>query len=269
MTRRLLAPALLGALLALVALPLLAAAPASAGRTVTVSITANGTKPASATAAVGDTVTFVNDDPTFVHQVANKSPNWRFNSQPLTPGQHYTTPALTTPGTYDYQGVNLDSFVGRVVVPASTAPAAAPAPTKSSAAAPSGQPRSPVPSPSASAAGSPSPPGGTAVVAPPPLAGGFGALTVSPAPGAGALPPALAPNVAPTPVGQDVGSPAPSGSAIAIGTGRLPEPPTGRRYGLPAAVAAVAAVGVASLLIRLLLAHPNARRSREVTATID
>jgi hypothetical protein len=66
----------------------------------------------------------------------------------------------------------------------------------------------------------------------------------------------------------------PSGPAVAIGTGRLPEPPTGRRYGLPAALAAIAAAGVASLLVRLLLAHPAARRAkhargRDIPVTID
>jgi hypothetical protein len=42
--------------------------------------------------------------------------------------------------------------------------------------------------------------------------------------------------------------------------GRLGSPPTARGYGLPAALAAVLAAGVASLLVRLLLAEPAARR---------
>jgi plastocyanin len=259
--------ALLGVLLSLVLLPLLGAAPALAARTITIELTANGPKPASTTADVGDTVVFKNTDATFVHQVQNKSTNWQFNSQPLAPGQSFPAPKLTKPGTYEYQGANLDTFTGKVVVPGGTTSAPPSAtPTRSAAPAPSKAPSSPTPvaSPSASA----SPTGGTGVVGPPPLAGGFGTVGVpgSPAPGSSAV----APNVAPTLAGEDVATPAASGPAVAVGTGRLPEPPTGRRYGLPAALAAVAAAGVASLLVRLLLAHPAARRTRaEVSATVD
>ena len=68
-------------------------------------------------------------------------------------------------------------------------------------------------------------------------------------------------------------SPQPTGNTVAIGHGRLPEPPTGRRYGLPAALAAVAAAGVASLLVRLLLAHPAAQHAKHargnLTVTVD
>jgi hypothetical protein len=85
-----------------------------------------------------------------------------------------------------------------------------------------------------------------------------------------------APNVAPTLAGEDVPTAEPTGDVVAVGHGRLPEPPTGRKYGLPAALAAVAAAGVASLLVRLLLAHPAARRAKhaagrggDVAVTID
>jgi len=68
----------------------------------------------------------------------------------------------------------------------------------------------------------------------------------------------------------------PSGDVVAVGHGRLPEPPTGRKYGLPAALAAVGVAGVASLLVRLLLAHPAARRAKhaatgrgDLTVTVD
>jgi len=255
------ASALLGALLALVLVPLLLARPASAARTITISVTANGPKPASAGAAVGDVVRFVNDDPTFVHQVANKSPNWRFDTGPLAPGQSFTTAALEKPGQYDYQGANLDTFTGQVVVPGSTTASPTAPPRSSSAPAPSG-------SSEASPSSSPSP--STVVVVPPPLAGGFGTIGVPPAPGSRVLPPAIAPNVAPTRSGESRASSQPDGGAVAIGSGRLPEPATGRRYGLPAALAVVASVGVASLLVRLLLAHPAARRPRgEVGVTVD
>ena len=48
--------------------------------------------------------------------------------------------------------------------------------------------------------------------------------------------------------------------AVAAGPGLLDSPPTLRGYGLPSVLAAVLAVGVVSLLVRLLLAEPAARR---------
>ena len=42
--------------------------------------------------------------------------------------------------------------------------------------------------------------------------------------------------------------------------GRLDNPPTPRDYGLPTALAAVLVAGVGSLIVRLLLAEPAARR---------
>src|SRR4051794_10729899 len=101
--------ALLGLLVALVLVPLLGSAPAYAAKTVTIEITASGPKPASTTAGVGDTIVFHNADATFVHEVASKSSNWKFDSQPMAPGQRFTVPSkLAKPGVYVYQGVNLD-----------------------------------------------------------------------------------------------------------------------------------------------------------------
>jgi plastocyanin len=267
MTRRALPYAGAAALLlALVVAPLLAATPGYAARTVTISLTATGPKPATAIAGVGDTVTFTNDDATFVHEVANKSPNWTFDSRPLAPGQSFTTGPLSKPGDYDYQGVNLDSFTGRVSVPAAatSVPPSAPAPSPAPS---SGSSATPKPATSGGAAGgSPSPSSSPAPagLVPPPYAGGFGALGASgsPAPGSSAPPPAVAP-VLP---GAESAGPAPGGAGLAVGRGRLPEPATGRRYGLPAALAAIGALGVASLLGRLLLAHPAARRAAARTA---
>lgn len=273
MTRRSTPYAALGVLLALVLTPLLLATPASAGRTLTISITATGPKPSSAVAAVGDTVRFVNEDATFVHQVRSKSPNWTFDSAPLAPGQSFTAPALAKAGEYVYQGANLDTFTGKVVVPAGTTVtptptrSATPAPSRSAAPGPS--PSAPTPSPSPSPAVS-----GGSGSAPAPFAGGFGSVGIPGGPGGSSG--ALAPNVAPTLGGAGTApSAGPSGEVVAVGSGRLPEPPTGRRYGLPAVLAATAALGVGSLLVRLLLAHPAARRPRHAagrrdpTATVD
>lgn len=270
MIRRAAPTLLLGVLLAVVLLPLVGITPASAAaKTITISLTANGPKPASGTAAVGDSVVFRNDDQTFVHQVSSASTNWTFDSPPLAPGQTFPAGKLAKPGTYVYRGANLDSFTGKIVVPGGTTASAAPPPSRSAAPAPS---RSPAAS-SAPASATPSPAGGSGQVGPPPLAGGFGTVG-APTPPA-ASPRGPAPNVAPTLPGEDpVVSPEASGVAVSIGRGRLPEPPTGRRYGLPAALAAVAAAGIASLLVRLLLAHPAAKRAKharrgDVQATAD
>ena len=68
------------------------------------------------------------------------------------------------------------------------------------------------------------------------------------------------------------GATTPAGPFVVAAPGRLPSSATARRYGLPAALAAVAAAGVVSLLVRLLLAHPAARRARgrgDLTVTVD
>jgi plastocyanin len=245
-------------LLAVVLVPLLGVSPAYAARTITISLTADGPKPASVTASIGDTIAFKNDDATFVHDVGNRSTNWptpngQFDSGPMPPNQVFVVGKLTKAGTYTYEGKNLDSFAGKVVVPATTtpppkaSPTAKPAPSKSAA-------------PPASA--SPSPTGGSGAIGPPPLAGG---VITPPTPPAAGGP---APNVAPTLAGEQVPTAAP-GETVAIGHGRLPEPPTGRKYGLPSALAAVAAAGVASLLVRLLLAHPAARRAKHAAGRGD
>lgn len=262
MIRRASPYALLGAVLALALVPLLGASPAYAARTITISLTADGPKPASVTAAIGDTIHFRNDDATFVHDVGAKSTNWpnpTFDSGPMPPGSTYNAGKLTKAGTYTYEGKNLDTFSGKVVVPAATSPAPAKSPTAKPAASKSPAAR---PSPTAS----PSPTGGSGNIGPPPLAGGV--IPPPPAPGGG-----LAPNVAPTLAGEDVPSAEPGGGTVAVGHGRLPEPPTGRKYGLPAALAAVGIAGVVSLLVRLLLAHPAARRAKhsrgDLTVTVD
>jgi plastocyanin len=252
--------ALLGALMALVLVPLLGVSPAYAARTITISLTAAGPKPANVTAAIGDTIVFKNTDATFVHDVGAASKNWpnpNFDSGPMPPGASVTAGKLTKAGTYLYEGKNLDSFTGKVVIPAATSPVPATSPTAKPVPSKSGAPAS-------SPAASPSPTGGAGNVGPPPLAGG---VIPPPSPPAGGSGPA--PNVAPTLAGEDLPSAEPSGDVVAVGHGRLPEPPTGRKYGLPAALAAVGVAGVASLLVRLLLAHPAARRAKHAAGRGD
>jgi plastocyanin len=246
-------------LLLLAAAPLLAGRPALAATTRTISLTTNGPKPADLTAAVGDAIQFRNDDPTFVHSVGSEGNNWSFQCRPLAPGEICKVGTLKKPGTYLYKGINLDSFSGRVVVPGATtsaapSPKASPKPASSPAAHPSPTAQQ------ASPASSPATTGGNGTAGGPPIAGGFGSVGApSPAPPA---PGAPAPNVAPVLPGEQLPSAQPTGPVVVAEPGRLPEPSTARRYGLPAALAAVAAAGVASLLVRLLLAHPAARQAR-------
>jgi plastocyanin len=89
--------------------------------------------------------------------------------------------------------------------------------------------------------------------APSPGAPGPGAA--SPGPG---VPPAAtsAPTVPPPPVPQTPTPPAQPSVGPAAVPGSLPGEPSGRRLGLPTALAAVLVVGAGSLLLRLLLAEP-------------
>jgi plastocyanin len=238
---------------------LLGVAPAQAARTVTIELTADGPKPASVTVTAGDTVEFLNTDPTFVHGAQSKSTNWTFDTQPLPPGARARAGTLSKAGTYTYESTNtLEQFSGRVVVPGTTATAPSPArsavstPSRPPASSPAASPGAATPAPSAS------PTGGSGVVGPPLISGGL--------PSAAPTEGGPAPDVAPVlPGGEGEQSPEPAGSAgpaVAVSPGRLAEPATARRYGLPAALAAVAAAGVVSLLVRLLLAHPAARGRR-------
>lgn len=235
-------------LLAVGSVPVTSVAPAHAAERV-IQITADGPVPALATVKAGDTIVFRNADPTFIHQVASASDNWDFQSRPLAPGERFEAGTVTKPGEYLYKGVNLDDFTGKVVVPApSPAPSRAPtSPAPSPATSPAAQPGDPSP------AAEPSPTGGSGAAGGPLFGGGL--------PSAPPTPGAPAPNVAPVlPGAEEAPSPGPTGPVVAVQAGRLPEPATARRYGLPAALAAVAAAGVGSLLVRLLLAHPAARR---------
>ena len=76
-----------------------------------------------------------------------------------------------------------------------------------------------------------------------------------------ASPPPVQPLVSPSPgsspflAGQPTPTPSPSQSAAAVVSGPL-QPPTDRGTGLPAALAALAVVGTAGALLRVLLAEP-------------
>lgn len=243
MTRRLLV-ALLG-LLAVLFLP----APAqAAGHTVTLST--GGPSPSAITISAGDTVTFRAGDGNTYH-VRRSAGTWTFSAT-VTSAKPVTTPPFTQAGTYSYT-TTFDTLLGES--PASngsiTVPATPPSPTPS--ASPSARPSAtatprPTASPSPSAAPSPS-----GVALPPPIVGG----------------------VEPTPTGSPSAQPAP---VVAVGRpSASPLPPSpvpvvdyadpteiaqgsAHGFGLPATLAVVAVVGVVSLIVRILLAAPEARR---------
>lgn len=240
------------AVLAALAGSLLLASPASAAEQV-VTITAEGVTPKVLTVAKGDTITFVNEDASFGYRAQATSDNWDLDSGPvgLLPGRSYTHPdPIEAAGTYTYRVAEGEVYEGSVVLPA---PSPKPSPTKAGT--------SPKPSPAPAANPAPSPTGGSGTAEP----GGFGTLgDPSPAPGGVAPPPAIAlpelPGETAGPEPETAGEPDPVATTAAAVPGRLGSPPTARGYGLPAVLAAVLAAGVASLLVRLLLAEPAARR---------
>lgn len=273
---------LTGALLSTVVL----AAPASAAEQV-VRITADGVVPQQLTVRAGDTLTFVNEDTGFRYAPRSTGGKWDFAYETsllnpaLGPGERYTVPrkgsdepfVFADSGTYSYTVLEQETpdtaaYRGTVVLPAPRGAVT---------------PASPAPRPASSPASSPSPAatGGSGTAAAPPLTGGFGSGgQPAPAPTGGdgvALPPALAPPlVGEAPAGS---GPVPS-AAPAPPTARLAAPAvpgelagarSTRSLGLPAALAVVLAAGTASLLVRLLLAEPAARRPRTVgpVATLD
>lgn len=268
--------ALLAAVVALLGSFLLVV-PAQAAEQI-VTITAEGVTPKVLQVAPGDTVTFVNEDSSFGYRALFTSDNWDLDSGPvgLLPGRSYTHPdPITEPGTYTYRVAEGEPHEGSVVLPAAGGVQPAPAP-----ASPAPQPQ-PQPSSEPGGAGpapAASPTGGTGT-AQPPIPGGFGTLDTEPPPMPGGLapPPAIAlpdlpaesagplPETAPELVPEEDSQAGTTATAL---PGRLGSPPTARGFGLPAALAAVLAAGIASLLVRLLLAEPAARRRVRSAMTV-
>ncbi len=273
-------------LVAWVLASLLLAVPVSAADRV-VSVTAAGLAPATLEVRAGDRVTFnVTNDLLGSTRLKSTGGPWSFDkgvSGDVTGAGSYTVPEpLSMPGTYSYTATRGDkTFPGSVVVPGpatSASPAAAAA--ASASASPSVAAAQP---PAASKAPAPSPPppptGGSGSAALPPLTGGFGSVGApAPMPGGIAPAPTLALPLLPEQQ-QAFGplpatAPAPTTGALTPTTGALTATavagdlagqPTLRGYGLPAAIAAVLAGGVLSLLVRLLVADPAAARVRRVT----
>jgi plastocyanin len=231
---------------------LMTASPAHAATNHVVTLATNGPQPGNVTIAVGDTVTFKAADGNTFH-VRRTSGSWTFTAT-VTTAKPATTKAFTAAGTYGYSST-FDTILGEsppasgsVVVPASS-----PSPT----AKPSTTPKpSTSASPRPSASGSPSPtaaPTQSGVAVPPPITGG-----VVPTPSPTPAPNGPAPQFPTTPDQTSSPTSAPAANVqYADPSGLVQKSRHG--YGLPTLLAVVGIVGVATLLVRLLLAQPEAR----------
>jgi plastocyanin len=258
---------------------------------VTVTLTAEGPTPEFIEVPVGGTVVFTNGDDTR-HQVTATQDGtaWEYDSGILEVGATSApTEPFTEPGRYtfnDARGLLLpENIADEIGVRPAASPSPSPSGEPASSGSPSGEPSpsgspsdapaadggSPAPSDPASP-GAPPPAGGTGATTPLSLDGGFAGTGTAPVPIPGDP---LAPAIAPPLPGIDEG-PAPlpyiaapletsAPSVAALPTGSLPGADTGRDRGLPAVLAALLVVGIASMLVRVLLAEPAARRTGEAS----
>lgn len=223
------------------------AGPAQAA-VVRISLTVQGPTPNPATVNVGDTVVFANDDR--VDHTVKATSGWTF-TEVISAGDEATY-VFTKAGTFGYTDQHaVFTNNGTVVVKGA---AASPSPTARPTTSPKPQPKpSPKPSatPSATSTTTPTPDPATGTATRPGL-GTAGLPTATPTP-TGVPQPDIAQPVPVTPV------PGPSAAAVRYSSRGLVQD-SAHRYGLPSALAVVALTGVASLLVRVLLAHPAARR---------
>ena len=233
-----------------------AVAPAQAA-TQTVTLSAQGPSPTPITIAKGDAVRFVNSD-SVTHTITSNAGAWTFKVA-LAAGKTATTPTFGAAGTYGYRDdyllvaiqQNRNGFITVKSAAPSPSPSAKPSATPRASSPPKATPApagtstpSPTPSPSTSGVGT--------AIGPGLGVGGFPVLT----PGQSSGP---QPNVAPPPVGETATPAAAPGSpTYADKSGVVQRSAHG--YGLPALLALVGIAGIASLLVRLLLAHPAAFR---------
>ena len=89
----------------------------------------DGVRPQVLGVTPGDTVRFVNDDPTFAYRAQSTGGPWRFDSGPtvLLQGDFVVPSALTRAGTYTYRVAQDAPFTGSVVVAGAAPPSPGPA----------------------------------------------------------------------------------------------------------------------------------------------
>lgn len=226
------------------------ALPAEAA-TTTVTLGQSGPSPATVTVKVGDTVIFSNTD-SVDHTLKATSAGWTAAGK-VTPGKKVQT-TFTTAGTFTYSDTYTNAILGfgqtaegSVVVPAQPTPSATPKPTAK-------------PSTTSRPTSAPTAPGTT----PTPVATGTGAPQLPPIVGGQIPTPVATASSGPPPqvAGPDASATSgPSGAPAAAVDYDDPSSlvqGTNRGFGLPTALAVVGIVGVATLLVRLLLAQPEA-----------
>ncbi len=128
----------------------LAAGPPAVAVERVVQVGRGGVQPQVLQAAPGDTVRFVNDDPTFAYRAQSTGGPWRFDSGPtaLLEGDFVVPAALTAPGTYAYRVAQDAPFSGSVVVVGGGAsPAASAGASAGVTAVPTGAPAGTAPAP--------------------------------------------------------------------------------------------------------------------------
>jgi hypothetical protein len=251
----------------------LAVAPTATAADREVVLTADGPQPAALELPPGGgTVAFVVPDGAS-HTLTSDA----FDAQELggLSGRDRVEIAFTASGAITYNDrrrtvlpPSSQDFTGTVVVaspPAQQPPPQDPPPAPGSGAPPPPPPAdgggAPAPAPGAPDA-APAPPaqGGEGAAPLPPLVGGVGTAPIDGLLSSGpVVPPAIADMFGET---GPLPSAAPPREPVQALQGPLPGAGTSRPLGLPAAIAALAAVGVASLLVRVLLAEPSAQRGR-------
>jgi hypothetical protein len=223
----------------------------AAAATRTVTLTSSGPSPQSVTIATGDRISFVNSD-SGSHTISSNAGAWSFRAT-IRPGASATTPAFSTAGHFGYSDVYFITVVQQNVDGSIDVKAAPPSPTPKPTTT-----RSPTPQPSSSPTRTASPrPSSAASTSASPAATASG-LAIGPGirlgvPPTGA-PSGLPPQVAPS---ETYLATSPPGSVAYGPTSQIVQS-SAHRFGLPVLLALLAAVGVLSLLVRLLLAEPPA-----------
>jgi plastocyanin len=235
--------------------------PTAQAASVTITLSFQAPSPSNAAAATSDTIVFSNNDQV-AHAVKSKTGAWSF-SRSVPAGASYSVKLPTTAGTFTYSdthnvpifGATVDSGTVTSTAPKPPPPTATPKPASTATPKPTAKP-SATPRATASAqptasgsptAGAPTPGSGTALA--PGL--GTGILTTG-TPSPGAPQPNIAPALPSTTAAPAVGATA--APAVRYADRPLTQDST-HRYGLPALLAVLALTGVASLLVRYLLAH--------------
>jgi plastocyanin len=218
----------------LLAVPLLVLAVSAQAATVVVTLSSDGPNPASVTIKRGDTVTFRNTD-NVSHRIRRNAGAWSYDRQ-IPAGGSAVTPQFAAAGGFGYEDSFTIALLPQTVNGSITV--IAPKPTATRSPTPSPRPsttRSPTASPSPSGTPSATPSG----------------LAITPPIGIATIPPTTAPmpNLAPPMPTSPVTTTAP----VSYGSKADLVQSSPHRYGLPMALALLLAIGVLSLIARLLL----------------